>query len=111
MKKEIRDILEPPLYLYQRTMWRIGQAKNELLKPLGFINEALLVLTYLTIKGQKITVIDAIIAYLVVLIGLAIAGDLLLRFGIVKYNQKLANDENPHLLEILETVKKIEQKL
>ena len=47
------DSAKKLLYLYQRGFWYIALAKNEILKPLGFWNETLLILTFLAVNGQR----------------------------------------------------------
>ena len=95
------------LYLYQRTFWYIGQAKNELLKPLGFWNETLLILTFLAVNDTRPSVPVIFTAYIVVLIAAAIFGKIIVVMGIVSYNTKIANHQNPELMEIHKEIKEV----
>lgn len=95
------------LYLYQRTFWYVAQAKNELLKPLGFWNETLLILTFLAVNNTRPSVPVILTAYAVLIMTLAVVGKVVVVMGIVKYNTKIANHQNPELMEILDEIKKL----
>ena len=95
------------LYLYQRTFWYVSLAKNEALKPLGFWNETLLILTFLAVNNSRPSWPTILIAYLAILFAAAIIGKLIVVMGIVKYNAKIANHQNPELMEILGEIKEL----
>lgn len=103
--------LKKLFYLYQRAFWYIGIAKGELLKPLGFWNETLLVVTYLTVRGMKTTVIQIITAYVLIMIVGTIVGKVIILLGIPKYNNKIANHQNDEIMEIINSQKEINSKL
>ena len=105
LKEAAKDLL----YLYQRVFFYLQQAKNEALKPLGFYNETLLILTFLAVRFDFNPSITQILgAYLVVLIAGSIAGNLIVRLGIVRYNTRITNQQNPELMLILEKLEKME---
>ncbi len=97
------------LYLYQRTFWYIAQAKNELLKPLGFWNETLLILTFLAVNNQRPGLPVILTAYIIVLFAAAIIGKIIVVMGIVKYNTKISNHQNAELMEILDEIKDLKR--
>ena len=99
------------LYFYQRGFWYIQQAKNEVLKPLGFWNETILILTFLAVNGSRPSVPIILAAYAILLVVLAIVGKIVVVAGIVKYNTKIANHQNPELMEILEEIKKLREEI
>ena len=98
-----------PLYFYQRIFFYVGQAKNELLKPLGFWNETIAILTLLTVSGYKPGLTQTVLAYIILLLLLAVAGKIILSLGIAKFNTSLGNYQNPELTRIDETVSAIKR--
>ena len=104
-----KESMKNLLYFYQRTFWYLQQAKNELLKPLGFYNETLLILTFLSVRFDfNPSITQILLAYLVVLIIGSAVGNVIVRLGIVRYNTKITNHQNPELMLILEKLEKIE---
>jgi len=98
------------LYFYQRVFWYVSQAKNEALKPLGFWNETVLILTFLSIRFNfNPAVTDILLAYLVALAVAAMAGKLLVMLGVVQYNNKIANKQNPELMLILKKIEELQE--
>lgn len=106
-----RDAGKRLLYLYQRSFWYIAQAKNEALKPLGFWNESILLLTFLKVSDVSPSFGQIVIAYIFVMLVGAVIGKIIVSTGIVRYNAKIANHQNDELMEILEAVGRIERKL
>lgn len=99
------------LYLYQRVFFYIAQAKNEALKPLGFWNETLLILTFLAVSNQRPSLPIILLSYIAVLAMAALIGKLIVSMGIVKYNTRISNHQNPELMMILEEIKKLREEL
>jgi hypothetical protein len=99
------------LYLYQRAFWYVGLAKNEALKPLGFWNETLLILTWLAVNNQRPALKYVLAAYAGVLVLATLIGKVIVMLGIVRYNTKIANHQNPELMEILGEIKKLTEKM
>jgi hypothetical protein len=98
------------LYFYQRVFWYISQAKGEALKPLGFWNETLLILTFLSVRFKADPgITQVLVAYLIVLAAAAIIGKVIVTTGIPRYNTKINNDQNPQLMEILRKVEELEK--
>ncbi len=96
-------------YFYQRCFFYIGQAKNELLKPLGFWNETILILTFLAVSGTRPSIFQIATGYIFILLAAATIGKILVASGIIKYNQKIANEQNPELMLILAKVEELEK--
>lgn len=100
--------LKRALYFYQRFFWYVAQAKNEGLKPLGFWNETLLILTFLSVRGYEPTVPMILGGYTFLLILAVIIGKIIVVLGIVRYNNRINNHQNAELMEILNRLKEIE---
>lgn len=92
-------------------MWYMSHSKAELNKPLQFWNETLLILTFLTVRNINVPTGTVVIIYLAVFLALVIAGKILVKIGVVRFNTRLGNTQNPELLEILKRVKSIEDSL
>lgn len=106
----MKDRLKKLLYLYERAFWYIAQAKNEALKPLGFWNETILLLTFLSVRFKlNPAFTDILLAYLIILVIAAIIGKLIVLMGIVKYNTRIANYQNPELMEIHKEIMEIKK--
>ena len=97
------------LYWYQRLFWYVAQAKNEILKPLGFWNETILILTFLKVSGYQITLSHILIGYVIVLVVAAAVGKLIVALGIVRYNTAIANEQNSELMLILKKLEDLEK--
>lgn len=99
-------------YFYQRFFFYVSTFKNELLKPLGFWNEAVLILTFLTIRfGYNTTLKETVLGYLLVLFIAGVIGKLIVAFGIVKIGMTITNNENPEITKIIKKLEGIEKKL
>ena len=98
-------------WLYQRSMFYAGLAFAEARKPLTWSNEALLVMTFLAVRGIETSIWKIVVIYCVLLVLSAIGGKFLVWSGVIKYNTRINNLNNPELCEILERVKRIEGKL
>ena len=95
---------------YNRAMWYQNFAKAQIFMPLGLLNETLWILTYLAVVGLRPTVVTIAITYVVALLLLVAIGKILILMGWMKYLQRLGNEQNKELMEILERVKKIEER-
>jgi len=67
MRLRAKKKLKYLMYRYQKMFWYIAQAQGEIKKPLGYMNEVLLVLTYLAVKGVEFTVAQSVIGYIIIL--------------------------------------------
>lgn len=105
------ETLKKLFYLYQRSFWYVSQAKGELLKPLGFWNETLLILTFLAVSGEKPNLMVVVAAYIVALVIMAVVGKIIVISGIVRYNTHIGNKQNSEIQEIIEMLKRIEDKI
>ena len=92
-------------------MWYMSQAKSVITQPLQFWNETILILTFLAVKDIHVGAFWAALAYVGFFTIVTIAGVFIVRMGFIKYTVQLSNTQNPEILEILERVKKIENKL
>lgn len=94
-------------YFYQRAMWYLGIAVGEVRKPLILWNEAALVAIMLsTVFGIKLGIVKIAILYVFVSICGIIVGKILVKYGVVAFNQRLGNQQNPELMEILKRLEK-----
>lgn len=98
------------LFWYQKQMWYFQTTVAEAKKPLQFANEALLILTFLTVRGVEVEFKEMILIYLGVILGFIILGKILVSLGVLQFINKFGNSQNPELLEILQRVKNIEKK-
>lgn len=107
MKERIKSLV----WLYQRGFWYIGLANGEIRKPLAYLNEILLLMTFLTVRGIEVPIVGGVAAYIAILAVAALVGKILVNTGIVAYNQRIVNKQNPELMEIIERLDDIERKL
>ena len=96
------------LYWYQRALWYMQQGKGEISKPLQFWNETILILTFLSVRGIDISAKWAFFAYIMFFLLIVLFGVAIVKIGVVSYNTKLGNSQNPELLDIYERMKKVE---
>ena len=99
------------LHYYNRAMWRMSIAKGELAKPLQFSNETIWIATLLAVKGIDVSVLNILIAYIVVFISMILIGEFLIRIGVLQYMNSLGNSQNLEMMAILKSVKQIELKV
>lgn len=97
-------------FKYQRMFWYVGQSRSEISKPLGLYQEAALAILLLKSYGFEFTITSAIVCYAAGIIVFALVGVFLERTGVIAYNIRLSNRQNPELIEILKRVKTIENK-
>ena len=105
----IKDIAGSALYLYQRVFWYVGVAKNEALKPLGFWNETILILTFLTVSGTKLTLPVILIGYVGIMAAAAIVGKVLTVLGIPRYVNRINNKQNDEFMTIVNKITELER--
>lgn len=111
-KQKLKTLGRPVLYFYQRMFWYIQNAKNELLKPLGFYNETLLILTFLSVRFDFNPGVQSIIlAYLAALALLSVIGKIVVKVGVVDYNNTINNRQNPELMAILKSINEIKAEI
>ncbi len=106
----IQPQIKKGFFWYQRVMWLGGQAYNEANKPLNFFHLTVPYMTYLAVSGYKISTWTFVAVNLIIIVLAVIIGRLLEKYNVISYNQTLANKQSPELLEILEIVKRIENK-
>jgi hypothetical protein len=92
-------------------MWYIGHSKSEYYKPLSLLTEYLAIMTFAKVYGVSFSLMFMIIAYVAIMVLFYISGILLVKFGIIKYNTRLANTQNPELLKIKKDVQYIKSRL
>ena len=110
--KDIKSWAKRLLYIYQRAFWYLGVAKNEVNKPLVFWNEAVLLLAWLSLRYDfNPPFLKIAMVYIFLLMVGTILGKIFTIIGIVRYNTRIANDQNPQLMEILEKMNKLEDKV
>ena len=96
-------------YIYQKVWYVITQAKAELLKPMGLWNETVLIVTYLTVKGFDVSVKEIALGYILILFVLFVFGMILRWAGVIAYNKRLENQQNPEIVDIITRLERIEQ--
>jgi len=89
----------------------MGVAKGEITKPLQFWNETLLILIYLKTMGIIPTIYWTIGIYMGIYVLFIIFGKILVLIGVVAYNNRLGNTQNPEIMEIIKRLERIEEKL
>lgn len=102
-KKRLKKINE----YYQLQMWYIAQFGGEISKPMRFYPEMILSLGLLALYGVKFEWFHIVLFYIGILIFARMAGYILVRWHVIKFNTTLANKQNPELLRILKSVQKI----
>jgi hypothetical protein len=105
-------ILKFIFFEYQKALWYIGQSATEYGKLAGFVNNILLAATFLaTVFGIHLNLKQLLILWFILMISCLVLGIFLVRIGVASYNTRLANKQNMELMEILERVKRIEDKI
>lgn len=106
------DFLKKIFFAYQKMFFYINIAKGEYAKVSGLLYETLGILTLLAVRGITPKFWQVALIYVFILFGVGtVAGKFLAWLGIVKYNNSLSNTHNPEITEILERVKRIEEKI
>ncbi len=104
----MKNRLVTSFYFYQRACWYLSVAVSEARKPLVLWNETALVTIFLsTVLGYKPPIFYILGVYVAMCIVGVIVGKVLVKTGVVAYNQKLNNKQSPELLEILDKVNKL----
>jgi len=87
-------------------MFYAAQTKGEYGKIGSWVPEALMIMTFLAVKGVVLEWWYVPIAYVGLLLIAAVIGKFLLATGVLKYVTKINNEHNPELQEILSILKK-----
>lgn len=103
MKEKAKSLL----WLYQRFFFYVNIAYAEAKKPLVFSSVVIPLLTLLAVQGVNIGSWQSVLIYIGLTIASAGIGWVLVKMGVAAYNQKLANQQSPELIEILKMVKEI----
>jgi hypothetical protein len=92
-------------------MWYLGVSYTEAKKPLVFSSVILPALTLIAVSGAHIGTKETIFAFgLSTVIGV-IFGKILVEWGVVSYNASMTNEQSPELMDIIERLKRIEEKI
>ena len=97
--------LKKTVNFYNRANFYQNFAKGQIMMPLGLLNETLWILTYLAVIGIRPTTQTIAGAYVLIFILLVALGKFLIWLGWMKYLQKLGNEQNPEIREIVEWVR------
>ena len=97
--------------IYQKGMFYVSQFAGEYGKIGRFINETLMIATYLTVKGTDVKPIHIIGLYLFIILFAAIIGKILVAIGVADYNNRLANAYNPEIQKIVKDLEAIKKHL
>lgn len=92
-------------FTYQRVMWYAQVSKNEYAKIGSFIPETLGILIYLQIRGIQTPIWQVPLYYVCLMIVAAAVGKILTVIGVMRYGNKLSNEHNEELSEILRILK------
>jgi len=83
-----------------------AQAESEYTKLSRFLNTSLLLGVFARSLGFPITIKVIILFNLAMLVGAVLIGKFLTNLGIVKFNSRLQNEQNPEITELVEFVRK-----
>ena len=103
----LRDLVHALYLRYQDAMWLANQAKAEAYKPLSVLNEYLLLIGVFKLYGISFSLFELVSFYVVLQFVFIVVGWFLVRLGIVKYNTRLGNKQNPELLNLIALARKI----
>ena len=92
-------------------MWYAGLAFAEVKKPLIFINEVALFGILAKLLGASINAWWIVGGYVILLVVAVGIGKFIVWSGIVAYNTRLGNQQNPELVSILNSIEKIDKKV
>ena len=109
-KLKIGDRSKKGFFGYQKFMFYVSQAGGEIGKPLRFVTELGVFLLLMSDSGFSTSWQTKIIAYIVIMFLAALIGFILSKTGVIHYNASLGNKHNPELIEILERMKRIEER-
>lgn len=90
---------------YQHWTFYAAQADGEYAKIGRFLTPTFTLLTFLRVSGVIIKFWEICLAYLLIYSLAVVIGYWLVKMGVVSYNQKISNAQNPELLEILEILR------
>src|SRR5579872_4673981 len=107
----IREIAKKIFLHYQVQMWYAGVADGEYGKAGRFISPSLSILTLLRVSGTIVRFWQVCVAYLLIMFLAAVSGLILVKMGIVAFNNTLGNNENMEIKEILRMQEEISKKL
>jgi hypothetical protein len=89
----------------------VSIAYNETKKPLTFTSVVLPLLTLFAVYGFKPSVNQIVIANVLIIIVAGVIGKLIVWLGIAKYNSTISNEQNPEIMQILQEIKEIKEKI
>ena len=107
----MKNNLKSLLYWYQKAWWYVNVTAQEARKPLIFLNEALLIFTFLTVRGVEISTPMIALLYISIFIAATFIGKFIQDLGIVAFMTNLQNKQNPEIQAIIERLDRIEKKL
>lgn len=97
---------------YQRQMFYMAQAGNEIGKPLRFLTEYSIIILLIGSWGITVPIWVQIAIFIVLTLGAVLIGWFLLeKLHVLKYTTTLGNNHNPMLMEILTEVRKQKERL
>lgn len=105
-----KNLLRPLFYRYKFWMRDVGVFAGEYSVAGRFVNEAMNISILLTVKGYDIGWLGIIGLYLAGLILMGLLGRMLRKAQIPHLTNTLQNEMNTELMEIIERLKRIEEK-
>ena len=103
-----RETIKRWFFRYQKAMWYSAQTGSEIAKPLRFMDNVVLLATFLTVKGYNFGLWTMIVVFIAVSLVSIIIGRILANVGVVRFNAQLSNVQSPELMAILKIVKRID---
>lgn len=107
IKQDLKERAKSAYEKYQLTFWHVGILKNELLKPLGFWNETLLIVTALKVYGVEVGKLEILLWYIGVVAVAAVGGKLFVMTGVLQYMNRVGNKQNPEFIKMTEQLDQI----
>lgn len=96
---------------YQHWTFWAAQADGEYAKIGRFLTPTFTLLTFLRVSGVVIRFWEICLAYLIIYTLAVVIGWWLVKLGVVSYNTRLGNDQNPQIQQILKQQEEILNKI
>ena len=100
-RKQIKSFVEG----YQKIWFYSGFFIDTIRRPFVFLNETLLILTFLAVRGISPEAKEVVGFYLLAIITSVIGGRILVWLGFMRVSTRLGNIQNPELMEIYKEIK------
>lgn len=106
----MKELYKKLFFKYQDFMFYTMQAANEWAKPLRFVGEFGIILTFLVTNFKvNFSVTEIVLTYILLMFVAFVLGRIFVGMGVAQYNNMLANNQNSIIMEIQKDVKKIKR--